>query len=990
MEGYGTVRDLDQNGHLERTLSQSPNLAAGIIASALDAIIVIDDAERIVVFNPAAELMFACQASEAIGCSIERFIPQLYRAAHSKYVRHFAESATNNFRTSGAGPLWGLRATGEEFPMEASVSKVETGGSRFFTAVIRDITGRHLAEEAVKETEQRFHLVADTAPALIWMSGTDKRCTYFNKTWLSFTGRSIEDELGDGWTAGVHPDDLQLCLETFHHSFDRRERFEIEYRLRRHDGEYRSVLDVGVPRFNQGRSFAGYIGIAVDVTERMRAAGALSRYAAIVESSDEAIMAADLNGRITEWNRAAERLFGYSADEAIGSKISTLGAEHRVAEVQDNLRRILNGEFVPPYEAVRHRKDGTPVDIWLTLSPVRDSAGRIVGASGICRDMSAIKRAQEALSRHSAIVESSENAIMSKNLEGVIQSWNPGAERIFGYTPAEAVGQPIDILIPPDLRDEEKAILEKLKAGGHIQHYETARITKSGKRIIVSLSISPIRDAAGRVVGVSKIAHDVTEQKLAENQRLLSENRFKEFFETLPEYCYMISPEAKIIDANPAVCLALGYTKDELVGKPLATIYAPECLPKSKELFRKWKATGYLRNEEMVVITKHGQRREVLLNVGAIRDAHGELVSSASVHVDITARKAAENRLREYEKAVEGLEEMLVVVDRQYRYLIANRKFLNMRDLTREQVEGHFAREVMNKGVFEAVVKDRLDLAFQGNVVRFEMKYTYPEIGERDVLVTYFPIEGETGIERVAGVFQDITERKQAEAALSGMARKLVEVQEQERARIARELHDDITQRLAMLAIELGQIQTKRPELPADFLNCMQELRQRTTQISADVQALSHDLHSSNLEYLGVAAGMKNWCGEFSERKGIEIDFKSCGLLDSLPSEISLCLFRVLQEAANNAAKHAGTKRIEVHLCEEPSEIYLAIRDFGTGFDIEAARQGRGLGLTSMRERVRLVGGTISIDSKVLEGTTIHVRVPFGTDQTKHDSSGSN
>jgi PAS domain S-box-containing protein len=989
MEKDGVVMDLDGSGQLERTLLESPDLAVGIIASALDAIIVIDDAERIVLFNPAAERMFVCPASDAIGSSVGRFIPRLYRAAHSKYIRHFAESGVINLRIGGPGPLWGLRTTGEEFPMEASVSKVDSAGERFFTAVIRDITGRHRAEEAVRESEQHFRLVADTAPALIWMSGTDKRCTYFNNSWLSFTGRSIADELGDGWLAGVHPDDLQRCLETYNRAFDRRERFEMEYRLRRHDGEYRGVFDVGVPRFNHDRSFEGYIGIAIDVTERRRAAEALSRYAAIVESSDEAIMGADLTGTVLDWNKAAERLFGYSANEAIGRKISFLGAENRAAEVQNNLRRILNGELVQPYETVRHKKDGTPVDILLTLSPILDSSGRIVGASGICRDMSELKRGQEALSRHSAIVESSEDAIISTDLDCVIKSWNPGAERMFGYTPAEAVGQSIDILIPPQLQEEENTILKKLRAGEPISHFETIRITKGARRIDVSWSVSPVRDSTGKVVGGSKIARDITHQKLAERQRLLSESRFRQFFETLPEYCYIVSPQGEIMDANPVVCSVMGYSRDELVGAPISTIYAPECLPKAREIFSRWKAEGIVRNEEMVVITKQGQRRSVLLNIGSIKDSAGETVSSASVHVDITERKSAENRLREYEKAVEGLEEMLVVVDRQYRYLIANRKFLHSRRMTREQVEGHFAKDVMNEGMFEAVAKEKLDECFQGNVVRYEMKYTYPEIGERDILVSYFPIEGASGIDRVAGVFQDITERKQAEAALSDMARKLVEAQEQERARIARELHDDVTQRLAMVAIELGQIQADRPDLPPDFLNYLRKLRQETNQISADVQALSHDLHSSNFEYLGVSTGIKSWCHEFGERKGLDIEFNSFGLLNSLPSEISLCLFRVLQEAANNAAKHAKAKRVEVQLCEQPGEIYLVVRDFGIGFDKEVA-MGRGLGLTSMLERVRLVGGTIAIDSKPMEGTAIHVRIPLGAERAKHDSLNSN
>jgi signal transduction histidine kinase len=214
------------------------------------------------------------------------------------------------------------------------------------------------------------------------------------------------------------------------------------------------------------------------------------------------------------------------------------------------------------------------------------------------------------------------------------------------------------------------------------------------------------------------------------------------------------------------------------------------------------------------------------------------------------------------------------------------------------------------------------------------------------------------------------------EEMLSGMTRKLIEAQEKERARIARELHDDINQRLAMLAVELEQLQ----ENPSESQSRVQELRKRTVEISNGVQALSHDLHSSKLEYLGVVAGIKSWCKEFAERQKMQIDAKY-EVRSTLPPELGLCLFRVLQEALHNATKHSEVKRIEVQFYEGSGEIHLIVRDAGTGFNVEAALQGKGLGLTSMRERVRLVNGTIAIDSKPMGGTTIHVRVPLETQQ---------
>lgn len=832
----------------------------------MDAIIAVDDTQRIVLFNAAAERVFACPANEAIGCSVERFVPERSRAGHSARVHCFAESGVTNRTLGGLGTLWGLRATGEEFPMEASISKVECGGQRYFTVVIRDITERHRAEKAAAESEQRFRLVADTAPVLIWMSGTDKLCNYFNKTWLEFTGRSLEEELGNGWAEGVHPDDLERCLQTYTQSFERRERFEMEYRLRQRDGEYRWIFDVGVPRYSEDGSFAGYIGSCVDVTER--------------------------------------------------------------------------------------------------------------------------KRTDEARFRHAAIVESSEDAIASTNLDGIIESWNRGAQRIFGYTEREAIGNSVTMLVPPDRPNEENEILETLKTGGRLDQFETVRVTKTGKRINVSLSISAIKDSTGKTVGFSGISRDIGDQK------------------------------------------------------------------------------------------------------------------------------KQEEKLREYERAVENAEDMIGVVDREYRFLLANGEYLKLRKKTKEQVVGHLVPDVMNKEMFETVVKPKLDECFKGNVVRYESKFSYPGVGEKYLSLAYFPIAGTNGIDRAVCILRDITERKQAEEAmremnraltiqtealrsqeellkiyvknvpagvamldremrylqvsdrwcadycvdasqvlarshyelfpdipprwkemhrralegetfraeedrwdrqggfatwvrweirpwksssgniggilifaeditqrkhaeedLSGMTRKVIEAQEQERTRIARDLHDDIAQRLVLLTIDLEELSNKA--MDDRLRTSLGELNKRVSDMVTDVQSLSHELYSSKLEYLGLSAAVKGFCDEYSVHQRAEIEFSSHDLPTDIPPEISLCLFRVLQQALQNAVKHSGVKHFEVQLWGTQTEIRLTVRDLGVGFDVEAALKSQGIGLSSMTERTRLVGGELSIDSHPRRGTTIHVRVPF-------------
>jgi PAS domain S-box-containing protein len=230
---------------------------------------------------------------------------------------------------------------------------------------------------------------------------------------------------------------------------------------------------------------------------------------------------------------------------------------------------------------------------------------------------------------------------------------------------------------------------------------------------------------------------------------------------------------------------------------------------------------------------------------------------------------------------------------------------------------------------------------------------------------------------------EDITHRKNAEEALLGMSRKLIEAHEQERTRIGRDLHDDVVQRLVMLAIELGGIQQKLPDSASEVRTRIGTLQNETTRMTNDVQSLSRELHSSKLDYLGIVGAAKNFCKEFGERQKVEIDFQSHDLPTALPTDLSLSLFRVLQEALRNATKHSGVKRFEVRLWGSTEEIHLTISDLGAGFDTETAMKSTGLGLTSMQERLRLVGGELSINSQPKGGTTIHARVPF------HSSSDS-
>ena len=230
---------------------------------------------------------------------------------------------------------------------------------------------------------------------------------------------------------------------------------------------------------------------------------------------------------------------------------------------------------------------------------------------------------------------------------------------------------------------------------------------------------------------------------------------------------------------------------------------------------------------------------------------------------------------------------------------------------------------------------------------------------------------------RVVGASMDVTHRKEMEEALSDVSRRLIDAQERERGRIARDLHDDICQQLALVSIELDQLQRKLPDSVFEQRSQIGNLRKRIIDISTDAQMMSHELHSAKLSYLGIAVAMKSFCREFGEHHEVEVRFESRDLPRQLPPDVSLCLFRVLQEALHNAAKHSGVKRFDVQLWRTTGDVHLTIADLGSGFDIEAAMKGRGLGITSMQERLKVLKGELRISSQPSTGTAIHARVPL-------------
>jgi PAS domain S-box-containing protein len=482
--------------------------------------------------------------------------------------------------------------------------------------LLANLVRRRRAERSLVESENRFRIAADAAPVMMWMSGLDKLCTFLNKPWLEFTGRTLDQEMGHGWIEGVHPDDVQNCVKTYVEAFAARQPFVMEYRLRRHDGEYRWISDTGRPRLDFQGSFAGYIGSCLDITETRR------KTEALVES-------------------------------------------------ENRLRSILD-----------------------------------TAAEGI----------------------------ITFDEHGIIESVNAAVEKIFGYKAAEMIGQKIGMVVPPPLHEN------------HDQHL----------------------------------------------------------------FNFDGIDSSKITDVDNEIS---------------------------------------------------GRRKD-------------------------------------------------------------------------------------------------------GSLFPIDFAVSRVVLAERHIFTAFV---------------RDITERKQAEQVAREFSGRLLHAQEAERSRLARELHDDITQRLARLAIDAGRVE--RAEAAPQITDTMRSVRDGLVRLSEDVHSLSYRLHPSVLEELGLAEALKAECERFSRQESVPATVTLGELPSVVPPETGFCLFRVAQEALRNVARHARARKVEVSMRTLDGGLQLAVLDEGIGFDPASRRGHPTLGLASMRERVRLLGGELDIESTPGHGTTILAWAPLKKEQ---------
>ncbi|MGB7022544.1 MAG: PAS domain S-box protein [Candidatus Acidiferrales bacterium] len=685
------------------------------------------------------------------------------------------------------------------------------------------------------------------------------------------------------------------------------------------------------------------------------------RFREMIDALPAAIYTTDAEGRLTHFNPAAAQLSGRAPELRTDQWCVTWklfwpdGTPMRHDECPMAVA-LKEGRILDGVEAIAERPDGTR--FWFTPYPrlLRDTEGRVIGGINMLLDITDRKRADSANSLLAAIVDSSDDAIISKSLDGVITSWNKSAERLFGYTAEEAIGQHITLIVPPDRLQEEATIIGRLGQGERIDHFETVRRRKDGTLLDVSLTISPVKDSTGRVVGASKVSRDITGQKQTEQALRKSEERLEM---ELAATRQLAEISVKLVEEGN--CDAL-YEKvlDAAIAILRSDMGSMQMLDPDRGELRLLASKGF--HPESAAFWEWVRVDSGSSCGAALRDAQRSVVPD----VDLCDFMAGTEDLHFYRLSGIRAVQTTPLVSRSGR-------LLGM--ISTHWREPHQPSE-HDLQLLEMLTRQAADL--------IERSQTDESLRESEERLREVANKLDTEVrERTKELERRSAEMIEQAGHLRTLSNRLMQLQDDERRRIARELHDSVGQDLAALSMCLEGARRFATAMPQTAVQKLDDGCAIIEKCSSEIRTLSHLLHPPLLEELGLASAIEWYVEGFASRSKIKVDLQMPPNFKRLEPSIELPLFRVLQECLTNIHRHSESKTAAVKVEVDEHKVSLEVSDQGKGMAKRDAMlnvgKRMGVGISGMRERLNDLGGTLEIHS-TNQGTTVRAAIPLRAD----------
>ena len=620
------------------------------------------------------------------------------------------------------------------------------------------------AKSAIDEKSRYLAAIVQSSEDAIMGKDLNGIITSWNPAAEKLFGYGEKEAIGQPISILATPDRLDEFTEIIETVKKGRKVERYETQRKRKD---RTLVDVSVtasPVIDEGGKLIGLSVIDRDITSQKQA----SQYArSLIEASLDPLVTISPDGKVTDINEATVKVTGVSREKLIGTDFSNYFTEP--SKARDGYQLVFSKGTVTDYPLTIRNKDGKLTDVLYNASVYKDVAGNVLGVFAAARDITVQKQASQYAQSLAAIVRSSEDAVISEALDGIITSWNPAAEKMFGYTEREALGKPMSIIATPGRLEEYKEIIETVKNGRKVERYETQRKRKNGTVVDVAVTVSPVRDDEGRLIGLSAIDRDMTVERRASQYA-------RSLIEASLDPLVTISPEGKITDVNEATVKVTGVSREKLIGADFSNYFTEPS--KAREGYQLVFSKGTVTDYPLTIRHNDGKLTDVLYNASVYKDVVGNVLGVFAAARDITAQKQASQYAR---SLIEASLDPLVTISPEGKITDVNEATVKVTGVSREKLIG---ADFSNYFTEPSKAREGYQLVFsKGTVTDYPLTIRHSDGKLTDVLYNASVYKDVAG--NVLGVFaaaRDITAQRKAEAQVAEQrARELERLAELER-----------------------------------------------------------------------------------------------------------------------------------------------------------------------------------------------------------------